>query len=376
MKRTLSLVLALALSLGLMAGCANSSSTSSQDTGSAPASAAASTGSETAGASDKKYAVVFGGSLGDLGFNDEGYAGFKRAEEELGITFDYAEPKGNSDIEPQMRLFVESGEYDIVFGHGATHADAIKVLATEYPEQRFCLIDGTAEEGMENVSSISARDPEQSFLSGVLAGLVTLDDRMELANPENVLGFAIGLDSPVSRSTAAGFMSGARYVNPEVEFITAFVGDYRDPAKAKEIAMTAYGRGADIVSHNAGGSGLGIFEAGKESGRYAIGSSIATVTPGVSLCTSLKRIDTLIFNEIKSDVDGEWVSGAKKFGIPEGVCDIDFTDCDIEIPQDILDKVQQVKQDVIDGIVAPAYDLPEVDEWTQNNNFDANHPAA
>jgi len=311
---------------------------------------------------------MFTGSLGDLGFVDEGYAGMLLAQEELGISFDYAECKAPSDYEPQLRLFAESGEYELVMAHGSNTADAIEVLAKEYPEQRFCVIDGILD-GYDNVSAVGARDPEQSFLSGVLSGLVTLDDRMPNANKENVLGFAIGMDSPVSRSTAAGFISGARYVNPEVEVITAFVGGYRDPGKGKEIAMMAYGRGADIVSHNAGSAILGIFQAAEEMGRYGIGTSIASANAEYSLCTSLKNIDILIKNEIKSDVDGEWISGTKKYGIKEGICDIDFTGINAEIPADLMEIVMDVRQHVIDGKVVPAYDLPEIEEWTKNNQY-------
>lgn len=356
-KKILSLILAATL---LLSACGQKPAASTPEAASSPASAA----TESKG----KYAIVLGGSLGDLGFNDEGYAGMKMAADEYGVEIAYSEPKGPTDIEPQMRMYAEAGDCDLIFGHGATHVDAIKILAEEYPEQRFVLVDGVLE-GYDNVSSISAKNPEQTFLSGVIAGLVTVDERMEMANKENVLGFAIGLDSPVARAIAAGFMAGAKYVNPEVEIIHNFVGSYRDPGKGKEIAMTAFGRGADIVSHNAGSSGLGVINAAVEEGKYAIGTSLASVDADHTLVTSLKRIDLMIYNEIKSDVEGNWVKGSKVSGLAEGICNYNIEGLNTKLPQDIIDKVEDIKKQIIDGKLTLPSDITEVEEWAKANQY-------
>ena len=64
-----------------------------------------------------------------------------------------------------------------------------------------------------------------------------------------------------------GFEAGVRYVNPDGEGLEAVGGDFNDPAKAKEIALSMYNRGADFVQHIAGASAMGVFTSAKEADR-------------------------------------------------------------------------------------------------------------
>lgn len=351
-KKYLSLVLVFVLSLTLLAGCTS-------DT----------TDEETPAADNGKIKIaLLMGTLGDKGFNDEVYKGLTDAEKDFDIEYDYAEVIENSEIETQLRNFADSEEYDLIIASNATYADTLKEIANDYPDQKFTLADSVIE-GFDNIHSVRAFDPEQTFLSGAIAALTTLDPEMELANPDNVIAFIGGQDTPISRSGAAGFMAGAKYVNPDVEIIYNIVGDYRDPGTAKELAMTAYGRGADVISHNAGGSGLGVFNAAEESNKYVIGSSKATIDANRSLVTSIKRIDLLIYQEVEDIVNGEWKSGTTIKGLKEEVTGFDREGIDTKISDSILEKVEQVKQDYIDGKFELPTDPNEIEEWSKNNKF-------
>ena len=355
-KKYISLALVFIMSVSFLAGCAPKAPENGESPG---------------GKDDTVRIAVLLGNLGDKGFNDEVFLGMQEAQEKLGIEFDYAEITENSEIETQLRMFADAEDYDLIIASNASYADYLMEIADDYPDQRFTLADATVE-GFDNVNSIRALDPEQTFLSGVIAGLVTQDDRMPLSNKENIIGFVGGQDTPISRSGAAGFMAGARYVNPEVEFIYNIVGDYRNPGTAKEMAMTAYGRGADIISHNAGGSGLGVFNASEDANKYVIGSSAATVDPERSLVTSLKRIDLLLFQEIETIVNGTWEAGVTLKGIKDGVCDYDRTGIKTEIPEDIFVIAEEVRQQFLDGKLEIPVDPDEIAQWTQNNNYENN----
>lgn len=316
-----------------------------------------------------KVAVVLGeGGRGDLGFNDEAYAGAEKAQNDLKIKLDYVEPKSVNEFETQLRMYADTEEYDLIIAVGATQIDAMKIVAAEYPDQKFSIIDCVVKD-FDNVHSVSARNPEQSFLSGVLSGIATLDERFPLSNKENIIAFAISMDSPIPRETAAGFMAGAKYVNPEVEIIYNFVGSYRDPGKAKEIAMAAYQRGADIISHNAGASGLGVFNAAKELGKYAIGTSRQSADPDNSLVISVKKVEEFVFQEIQTVKDGTWKAGSTQKGLAEGICDYDISGLNIKVPEDVIAKLDAIKKDVIDGKIKLPYKIEEVDEWAKNNQF-------
>ena len=85
-----------------------------------------------------------------------------KAAEDFGISYDYVEPKSVNDFEPQLRMFAESGEYDLVIAVGATQVDAVKLVASEFPDQRFSIID-VAVEGYDNIHSSSARNRSNTF---------------------------------------------------------------------------------------------------------------------------------------------------------------------------------------------------------------------
>ncbi len=336
---------------------------------SAPAEKTAEPSTAPAATQDIKIAMVLG-NLGDMGFTDEAYAGLMRAKDELGVQVDYVECPVASEAETQLRMFADTEEYDLVMVLGADKKDAVETVAMDYPEQKFSIIDTGVEDGIPNLHGVGARDPEQTFLSGVIAGLVTIDNRMPLANDKNIICFVGGMDSPASRAGAAGFLSGAKFVNPEIEIIYTIIGDYRNPNKAKEIALTTYDRGADIISHNAGGSGLGVFNAAAEIDKYVIGSSKATADPDHSLCTSMKLTDVFVYQEIEAIVNNAFVPGTTRKGIKEGACDYDIEGLKTNVPADIIQKVDEIKQMIIDGKLTLPTDPNDIDKWLETNTYE------
>ncbi len=86
---------------------------------------------------------------------------------------------------------------------------------------------------------------------------------------------------------------------------------YENPAGGKDAASAMYERGADVVFHAAGKSGLGVFQAAAAAGdgKWAIGvdSDQYLTAPKDQqthiLTSALKRIDTAVFDEIKSFQD-------------------------------------------------------------------------
>ncbi|RGY96180.1 BMP family ABC transporter substrate-binding protein [Clostridium sp. AM58-1XD] len=380
-KKVLSLALALSMGIAALSGCGMTTSAPKEETTQAKTEAkkeetekAEETAEKTEGQSEKagsdiKFAVIFGtGGLGDNGYNDEVYQGCEMAVEQFGCTFDYCEPKDVSEFETQLRMYADAEEYDVIIAISTEQADALQMVAEDYPDQKFCMLD-TVIEGYDNINCLAASYPDQHFLSGVLAGLATKDDRFPLSNPENIVGFCIAMDTPTSRGQAAGFVAGAKYANPDVEVLTNYIGGYSDPATAKELALVMYERGADIVSANAGSSTQGVFYAAEEKNRYVIGTSLAMADPKHSLSTSCKKVWLFIVEEIQMLADGTWAPGSKLVGIPEGICDYDVEGLDVQIPDDITKILEDTRQQIADGKLVLPTDLDQVDAWAKENQL-------
>lgn len=359
-KRFGTLVLALSFLLSV-SGC--SSTGTPQSSSQQPPSTLA------AQESAVNIAIVFN-QLGDLSMNDMGHDGIKRAREELGITFDYVECPSETEAETQLRLLAGSGTYDLIMTMGANRLEAIAGVAKEFPDQRFSIIDTAVADDINNLRGSIVSFPQTTFLSGVLAGLITTDERMPLANKENVIGFAGGMDSPTSKAGAAGFIAGIKYVNPDCEVLYTIVGSYNDPGKAKEIALTSIGRGADIMSVNCGASATGVLEAVQDKNVYFIGSSYGILDKEHSLGTTFTAYENLVYQEVEAIVKDTWKSGTITKGIADGACNCSFEGVEIDIPDDIKAKIEQARQDVVDGKITIPDNPDKVDEWAKSNTLD------
>lgn len=320
--------------------------------------------------SDLKFGLILPTEgLGDKNFCDMGYEGMLMAQKDFGIEFTYAEPRSISDYESSFRAYAQSGEYELILGLGSGQSDALTLVAEEFPDQKFGIVDSFVE--MDNVSCYSTKWPEQTFLCGVLAGLGTLDERFEKSNAENVIGVILGADYPSLREGVIGFTAGAQYVNPECEVLNAAVGDFNDPAKGKEVALSMYNKGADFIQHIAGATGLGIFSAAKEADRYAIGvgKSQSYFEPEYIIATSVGNVHLMIYNEIKETIDCTWTPGVKNWGIKEDAVGFSNEDSTVVISEDVLAIIEDIREKVASGELVPPATEEELAEWIKVNQY-------
>jgi len=261
------------------------------------------------------------GGRGDGGFNDSAYVGLERAQNELGSIISDASP--NSDGSNRAELLRLSADVnDLVIGVGFLFADTMTEVAAEYPDTSFGIIDGWVE--APNVASLGFAEHEGSFLVGVAAGLKTAVD---------TIGFIGGVDIGLIGKFEAGFIAGVNIVNPDatvmVEYISAppdFSG-FNAPDRGREIALSMFEKGADIVYHAAGGSGAGLFEAAKsfseDSGSkvWAIGvdqDQYTTADEAVReyiLTSMLKHVEVAVFNTIRAVGEGTFQGGGQTFDL-------------------------------------------------------------
>lgn len=100
-----------------------------------------------------------------------------------------------------------------------------------------------------NVCNILKNGAEQTFLTGVIAGLMTTDDRFEFTNPDKKVGAIQGLDTATLNAMSTGFACGARFYDPEVEVLVSTVGNFTDVNTGKEMAVAMYNQGVDVIQN-------------------------------------------------------------------------------------------------------------------------------
>lgn len=319
-----------------------------------------------------KIAVVFTGSgLGDKSFNDLIYDGLLRAQEELNIEFDYAEPIHPEKYKESILEFVKTMDYQLIIAVGPEQEGAVKAVSNEYPNQKFTLIDSKLD--MKNISSIYTRWEEQAFLNGVIAGLLS---KMEYEKTGNIdkAGVVLGMEVSHLREGAVGFEAGYKYIFPEGEVITAVVNDFRNPLKAKEISLLMYSKGAKYIQHLAGASGLGVFAAAKESEAYAFGvdENQNSFDPSVIIATSTRYMNEIVFNEIKYIKDNSWNDGVHYSGLKEGIIDITREGSEVELDPSIMKIVKDIKYKIVKEQLYIPKTKEELNSWINENKYITN----
>ena len=369
MKKFIALLLTMVMVLSL-AACGGK--TEAPSASSAPSTSTSAAKEETKNDEPTANIAVVFSTLGDLNFNDWCWEGICQARDELGIAFNYVEAGTVSEAATQIDAFASDEIYDLIVVIGSDRGDSMEECAAAYPDQKFALIDAGVKTDLENVIGIRADYPQWQFLSGCLAGLATLrPDDFKLANADNKIGFVGGADTFTSRAGAAGFLSGAKYMNPDAELFYSIVGSYTDPTTAKEIALTMYGAGVDVTSVNCGSSANGVLAAAEESGRYFCSTSPALISETNQMCVSITRFDTFVYKAVEMVLNDTWEPGTHIYGIADGACEISFDGVNIDVPADIMDILKDVEKKIVNGEIEFTYEPNEIEEWSKTYQYKA-----
>ncbi|MGB2302808.1 MAG: BMP family lipoprotein [Candidatus Puniceispirillaceae bacterium] len=303
----------------------------------------------TAFAADFKPAVIYdmGGKF-DKSFNEGVWNGVKKFTDETGVSVMEFEVTNETQREQAMRRMAERGA-TVILGVGFAQADAIAKVSAEFPEKQFSIIDVSWLDS-PNLRQYAFKEHEGSYLVGVAAAK---------ASKTNKVGFVGGMDIPLIRKFACGYVGGVKSVTGNAEVYQNMTGTtpsaWNDPAKGAELAKSQIDRGADVVYHAAGGTGIGVIQAAADAGKLAIGvdSNQNGLAPGAVLTSMLKRVDVAAYETFKDAMDGNFSSGVKILGIAEG--GVDWAEDSNNAPlitADIKSAIEAARADILSGKVS------------------------
>ncbi len=256
-------------------------------------------------------AIIFdlGGKF-DRSFNEAAFRGAEQWAEETGGSYREIELQSDAQREQAMRRLAESGSNPIVMA-GFSQASALEVVAPDYPDTTFVIIDGVVD--APNVRSVIFREEQGSYLVGMLAGM---------ASESGTVGFVGGMDIPLISRFGCGYAQGVRAVNPDAVIIQNMTGTtpaaWNDPVRGGELTRGQISQGADVVFAAAGGTGLGVLQTAADEGILSIGvdSNQNYLHPGQVLTSMLKRVDVAVYDAFSTDL-GEIETGIHFFGLEE-----------------------------------------------------------
>jgi basic membrane protein A and related proteins len=298
------------------------------------------------------------GKFNDKSFNQSALEGLERSEQELSAEIRPIESRAAGDYVPNLSTLARQG-FDVSIGVGFLLADGVNTVARRFPDSNFAIIDYSVMSPPftdpskdvttpTNVQGLTFATNENSFLIGCMAAMVVKEQ-----GGAQTISAVGGLKIPTVDIFIAGYKAGAEECVPGTKVIVGYSQDFVAQDKCKEIALNQLAQGSQVVFHVAGGCGLGALDAAKEKGKWGIGVDKDQADLGPHILTSaVKRVDTAVYDTVKALQDGTWKGGTDAvFNLEnEGVAIGKTSD---KVSQAILDKVEELKQQIIDGEISP-----------------------
>jgi len=297
----------------------------------------------SAGATLADPAIIFdlGGKF-DKSFNEAAFNGASRWAEETGGAFREVELQSEAQREQALRRFAEAGLNPIVMA-GFAFASALETVAPDFPETKFVIIDMVVDK--PNVRSVVFAEHEGSYLVGMMAAK---------ASKTGTVGFIGGMDIPLIRKFACGYVQGVKAVNPDATVIQNMTGTtpsaWNDPVKGGELTKAQISQGADVVYAAAGGTGVGVLQTAADEGILSIGvdSNQNYLHPGKVLTSMMKRVDNAVYEAFTSGVDVE--AGFNAMGLANdgvGYAVDEFNQA--LVSDDMTSAVEEAKAKIVSG---------------------------
>ncbi len=212
-------------------------------------------------ASGLRVALLTPGPISDQAWNGGAYAGLMRIKDSLGAQVSHVQTKGPQDFDENFRQYGAQG-FDLVFGHGFEFQEAATRVAKQFPKTVYITTSGHTLGA--NLAGMDFAFEEGAYLAGMAAAA---------ASKTGILGCIGGAELPPVRVSFKAFELGAKSINPKVQILVGYIGNWDDVSAGKEQALAFIARGADVLFQNADAAGLGIIQAARERKVYAIGAN-------------------------------------------------------------------------------------------------------
>ena len=304
---------------------------------------------------EKKYRVVMiCGALGDKSYYDIAYEGLKRAGSELGVEIKVAEiGTDKAKMEPAIQDVADAG-YDLIFFGSSEYIPIIEKHQDEYRESKFVGFDiePSTEIKMSNMFCVTYLQNQVDFLAGVLA---------QKMSKSGTIGFLGGTEGTIINDFLIGFIEGSLLANPKGKVASSYIGSWTDAAKGKEMALVQIKQlGADLLHPCAMGAGLGVIEACRDNGLWAIGvdadqreffiDSKKDIADAI-LTSAMKRGDMVVYKVIKDTLAGTQEYGhLEKWGLKEEAVGLAKNDYYKEhTPQEVQTYIDGLEKKLVSG---------------------------
>jgi basic membrane protein A len=315
------------------------------------------------------------GGVDDRSFNQTIHEGLLRAEEELGVEYDFVESTSAADYAPNLQAFLQD-DCDLIVPAGFNLGTDTFAAAEQNPDQLYAIVDydhfdfstdPPTDVTLDNVAELTFQTDEAAFLAGYVSAGMTQTGTVATYG---------GVFFPTVTIFMNGFSAGVRAYNqdngtdvqvlgwdPEAQDGTQISSDpavgFDNSAEGRRVTEDFISEGADIILPVAGPTGLGTIAAAEDAGDVSVlwvdtdGCVSVPDSCPIFLTSVLKNMDIAVYDTVVSVIEDTFEGGLRVGTLEnDGVGIAEFHEFDAEVPQELKDKVEELRQGIIAGDVS------------------------
>ena len=289
-----------------------------------------------------KVGFVYVAPLADAGWVRQHEEGRKALQSALGarVQTRYVEnvPEG-ADAERVIRDLAQQG-HKLIFTPSFGYMEPTLKVARDFPDVKFESITG--HKTAPNVATANARYYEGRYLAGIAAGRMT---------KTHIAGYVAGFPIPEVLQGLNAFTLGMRSVNPAAQVRVVWLGEWFNPPRERDAALTLFNQEVDVIAFHTGSSA--VMAAAQERGRLAVAyhSDMRKVAPDAQVLAVTHEWGDYYTRRARAVLDGSWKSGQVWGGIKEGM--VRVGDFGPRVPQAVRDEVLARQRDIAAGRLRP-----------------------
>jgi basic membrane protein A len=213
------------------------------------------------------------------------------------------------DAERVIRDLAMQG-HQIIFTPSFGYMEPTLKVAREFPAVKFESVTGY--KTAPNVAASNARYYEGRYLAGIAAGRLATQ-----------AGYVAGFPIPEVVQGINAFALGMRSVNPQATVRVVFLGEWFNPPRERDAAMSLMNQGAEVLAFHTGSNAVMV--AAQERGRLAVAyhSDMRKVAPDAQVAAVTHQWGDYYTRRVKAVLDGSWTSGQVWGGVREGMIRVD-----------------------------------------------------
>jgi basic membrane protein A len=286
--------------------------------------------------------------------------GAQEARDRYGVTVEVAESRAPGDYARYLTKFARR-PVGLTIGVGFLMRNAVYTVARQFPKARFALVDASPVDAqgvvhdLPNVASLYFKEQESGYLAGVISGLM---ERKRVGTAtHNTLAYMGSWNTPPVDRYLAGFVAGARRVDPGVRILGDYAQTYTDDSRGRTIGASQMASGADIMFPVAGSVGLAYLQSAQEGGVYGIGvdTDLGYLGPYI-LTSAVKRVDVAVEDVIHETQSGAFRGGERRLGLAQGATG--FAKPSSVVPTDVVQEANSYAKRIARGQIVPPTTLP------------------